>query len=126
MIEHPDHNLPIAKRDGRLRDDAAMVRLSQQEWAPRISKVPFGDSQFGAEADFGGDWRSASSPVRVPGADDEFLLAMVRESVDLVQKPRRSLRTNLYWLGVAVAGLFVLPPVILLVLLTRRPHHSAV
>ena len=125
VIEHPYHNLTIAKRDGRLRDDAAMVRLSRNEWTARISKDPFGSAQFGAQSDFGGDWRSASSPVRVPGSDNEFLLAMVRESVDLVQTPSRHLRTNLYWLGVAVAGLFVLPPVILLGLLARLPPRAA-
>ncbi|MEO2032345.1 MAG: protein kinase, partial [Planctomycetaceae bacterium] len=125
VIEHPYHNLPIAKRDGRLRDDAATVRMSRQEWTPRISKDPLGALEFGAQDDFGGDWRSASAPVRLPGADNEFLLAMVRESVDLVQTPSRHLRTNLYWLGIAVAGLFVLPPMILLGLLTRLPPRAA-
>ena len=125
VIEHPYHNLGIAQRNGRLRDDAAQVRISRQEWTPRISKDPFGAPDFGAEKDFGGDWRSASAPVRVPGGENEFLLAMVRESVDLVQTPSRHLRTNLYWLGIAVAGLFVLPPMILIGLLTRLPPRAA-
>ncbi len=117
IIEHPYHHHPSALRDNHLREDVGTASVRSDDWQSTISVDPFGHPDFGAVEQFGGRWRTAWADVQIPDGSGSKLVALVRESEELVSGPSRRLRTNLRWLGLAVVGLFVLPLLALVMLL---------
>jgi hypothetical protein len=125
IIEHPYHNHPSALRDGRFPAEVATTTETRDQWEARVTEDPFGQPNFGAVEEYGGRWHTAWARVRIPDGSGNDLVALVRESQQLVSRPSRRLRTNLRWLGVAVVGLFVFPLIPLLLLLPDRRRKAA-
>lgn len=120
IIEHPYHRHANSMREEHLRQEVATIAMTREEWRAAVGDDPFGLPEFQAESEFGGKWRSSWAPVRVPDGRGTELVALVREREELVSLPSKRLRTNLRWLGLAVVGLLVLPPVIAFFILSRR------
>jgi serine/threonine protein kinase len=120
IIEHPYHRHANSMWHEHLRQEVATATMTRDEWQATIGVDPFGQPTFGAVEEYGGRWRTAWEPVRVPDGRGTELVALVREREELVTQPSNRLRTNLRWLGLAVVGLLVLPPLIALFLLSRR------
>ena len=125
IIEHPYHEHDHASQNGHLRQEVATTTITRNEWERPLGTDPFGQSEFRAKQEFGGRWRSAWAPVRIPDQRGQVLVAVVRESENLVAEPSRRLRINLRVLGLAVAGLLVLPPLIAVFLLPRQQARSS-
>jgi tRNA A-37 threonylcarbamoyl transferase component Bud32 len=119
IIEHPYHHHASSTENDHLRQEVATVTVTREQWQAKIAEDPFGHPLFHAQLEFGGRWRTAWAPVRIPDGRGQELIALVREREELVSQPSRRLRTNLRWLGIAVAGLMVMPPLIALFLVSR-------
>ncbi len=125
VIEHPYHKHPHALRDGRFPEEVATTTVTREQWEAPVAEDPFGQRNFGAVEQYGGRWRTAWARVRIPDRSGSELIALVRESEQLVSGPSRRLRTNLRWLGLAVVGLFVFPLIPLILLLPDRRRRAA-